>query len=83
MNDQVPDRVTIELPLVHEGDTVGGTLRPQRFLTLGRRRSDRATFYALILAAVASCTFVVATSWRMDQLVQRVENTYQTCRREP
>lgn len=81
MTDE-PERVVVEFPASPK-DVVGGTLRPRRFLTLGRRRSDRLTFYALALVAVAGAIFTVVTSARLDGITHQLDQTYQICRRQP
>lgn len=57
--------------------------RPPRWLTLGRRRSDRVAFYALVLVSLICCAYVVRTSYRMDEMQAQLDRTVQECRRLP
>lgn len=62
---------------------VGGRLRPGRWVTLGRRRSDRAAYWAMAGLSVLCAAFVARTSYQLDQLHQQIESTVNECRRAP
>lgn len=71
------------LPVAVRGhDVVGAKLRPDRALTVGKRRSDRWLAYALVMALVLMslvAAFGAMRSYYLSQDVQDIKTTVERC----
>jgi hypothetical protein len=66
-----PKRVVIELPKDANG-VVGGTPRPPRPVTIGRRRTDRWMAHAALITFALLVIFVVYVTWRMQVITDAI-----------
>lgn len=61
----------ITVPGVKPSQVVGGSLRPGRPITVGRRRSDRWLARSIVVLLGASLFFVLYTGFLLTQLANR------------